>query len=306
MKIGRSGKIAQVEEVMQTQSAHQEDSVKMLQNIVWEYYWDNHRSMPWRPTFKKTAGAISEKISSPQTFPYHVFISEIMLQQTQVARVIGKFAAFIDRFPSFDALASASTADVLTAWQGMGYNRRGLYLLQSARRVVEEYGGMLPEDPIVLKTFPGLGPATAASLLCFAYNKPVVFIETNIRRVFIHHFFNDQEDLVHDRDIVPIVARALDQVYPRQWYYALMDYGSHLATTVPNPNRRSRHYARQSAFEGSVRQVRGAILRTLTKHPQGIANDALRLTINDERFDKVIAQLEKEKLVKKVRSKYVL
>lgn len=251
-----------------------------FKKLVWEYYRENRRSMPWRDHID----------------PYHVVVSEIMLQQTQVPRVMTKFAAFTNSFPTFESLAQAPLGDVLREWQGMGYNRRGKYLQQVAQIVMDECAGTLPDDPSVLVKWPGIGPATAASIVCYAYNKPVVFIETNIRRVFIHHFFHDQQG-VDDRDIWPLVAEAMDRENPREWYYALMDYGTHLAKTVPNPNRRSRHHSTQSAFEGSRRQVRGAVLRALSGAPEGLSLDQLQQSIIDERLEEVVQIMESEGLI---------
>jgi A/G-specific adenine glycosylase len=217
-----------------------------------------------------------------------------MLQQTQVERVSVKYPAFIDAFPDFPSLAGAPLSDLLAVWQGMGYNRRAISLQKCARRVVDEYDGSLPQDPDVLATFPGIGRATAASICAFAFNMPVVFIETNIRRVFIHFFFSEDET-VRDADILPLVTRALYRNDPRTWYGALMDYGSALKKTVPNPNRRSTQYARQSAFEGSDRKIRGTIIRTLLECPNQDAEDLIRTLGEDrERVLRIIASLETE------------
>ncbi len=214
--------------------------------MITGFYAQGRRPMPWREVIT----------------PYSVVVSEIMLQQTQVPRVMEKFPPFIRQFPDFPSLSVAPLAEVLGAWQGLGYNRRGRYLHAIAVRVMEEWGGVLPPDPSLLVTLPGIGPATAGSIAAFAFNLPVVFIETNIRRTFIHHFFPGDEP-VPDSRITPLVAATLDRDHPREWYYALMDYGTWLAGQVENPNRRSRHYSRQSAFEGSDRQIRGRVLRIL-------------------------------------------
>jgi A/G-specific adenine glycosylase len=251
-----------------------------FRNTVLGYYRKNARVMPWRETQD----------------PYHIFVSEVMLQQTQVSRVISKFPLFISRFPNFRALGSSKTNELLAIWSGMGYNRRALYLREAAFRITEEHGGVLPRDPEILDSFPGIGPATASSIICYAYNVPAVFIETNIRRVFIHHFFTDRQE-VHDREIYPLVAATLDRLDPRIWYYALMDYGTHLAKTVPNPNRKSRHYAVQSRFEGSDRQIRGMILRLLLK--RGMTREELikHLAEPEERVRRILNDLSKDGFV---------
>ena len=223
--------------------------LQALQDTVWEYYRLNAREMPWR--------------NDPS--PYNVVVSEIMLQQTQVSRVTPKYLHFMALFPDWYALAGATSSQVLAAWQGLGYNRRALNLHATAKIVAEQHRGILPDDPQVLQTLPGIGPNTAGSIVAFAYDVPVVFIETNIRRVFIFHLFPEVES-VTDKQLMPHIKTALDTEHPRQWYYALMDYGSYLAKLVPNPNRQSSHYARQSKFEGSHRQVRGAVVRLLLQH----------------------------------------
>jgi A/G-specific adenine glycosylase len=221
-------------------------SVPEFQAIVLDYYRDHGRDLAWRRT----------------TDPYRILVSEIMLQQTQVERVTVKYPAFIAAFPDFSSLAGAPLSDVLAAWQGMGYNRRAISLQKCARRVIEEYDSVLPQDPDILATFPGIGRATAASICAFAFAMPVVFIETNIRRVFIHFFFRDHEE-VDDAAILPIAREALFVEDSRTWYNALMDLGTELKKTGENANRRSRGYTKQAAFEGSDRKIRGSILRLL-------------------------------------------
>lgn len=227
--------------------------------------------MPWRET----------------SDPYLITISEVMLQQTQVSRVLVKFPEFIAAFPDFGSLAGVGVADILKVWQGMGYNRRALNLQKLGQRVITDYDGQLPSDPSELVMLPGIGPHTAGSIAAFAFNRPSVFVETNIRRVFIHHFFEDL-DGVSDKQLLPLVEAALDRDNPREWYWALMDYGAMLAKSMPNPNRRSQHYAVQSKFEGSDRQIRGQILRVLMAGPSDLAE------ISDPRRDKIITDLMAE------------
>ncbi|HWA64417.1 MAG TPA: A/G-specific adenine glycosylase [Candidatus Paceibacterota bacterium] len=234
--------------------------------------------------------------------PYRIFVSEIMLQQTQASRVIEKYRRFIKLFPSFQVLAAAPTADVLRAWQGLGYNRRALFLQRAARIVVDRWKGDLPADPALLVALPGVGPNTAGSIAAFAFNKPVVFIETNIRRVFIHFFFKDAAS-VPDAAIREYISQTLDSRRPRDWYYALMDYGAMLAKTISNPNRRSRHYAKQSRFEGSFRQVRGEILRFLNQTASSTARIAVGTSREPAVVAKALAILEKEGFI--VRSRHL-
>lgn len=221
-----------------------------------------YRDLPWRNTRD----------------PYGIWISEVMLQQTQVPRVLARWGAWLDRFPSVQALAQAPVADVLEEWQGMGYNRRALALKGAAEAIVAEYDGEIPQDTRRLCALPGIGPATAQGIRSFAFDLPGVYLETNVRTVFLHHFFPDVPG-VPDCELVPLIQTACpagedaagdlfaiaqdENDTPRSWYYALLDYGAHLKKTVPNPSRRSSSYTRQSAFEGSRRQKRAHIVRML-------------------------------------------
>jgi len=196
--------------------------------------------------------------------PYAILVSELMLQQTQTERVRERYREFMSCFPEFRSLAAAPLHKVLACWQGLGYNRRARYLKQIAEIVLARHHGELPADPAELLELPGIGSATAGSLAAFAYDLPVVFIETNIRRAALHWFFSDREH-VRDRELLPCLEAALDRDHPREWYYALMDYGAALGrSSRDNANRRSRHYTRQPRFEGSRRQRRGQILRALS------------------------------------------
>ena len=232
--------------------------------IVYDYYALHARDLPWRTTYD----------------PYGILVSEIMLQQTQVSRVLTKYPLFMSEFPAIKVLAKASLRKVLEVWQGMGYNRRALALKKLSQYVIEHYRGRIPSDREALRKLPGIGSATAGSICAFAFNKPEVFIETNIRSVFIHHFFKDRDN-VSDTELLPWVEKALDRENPRRWYSALMDYGVHLKAAHGNPSRKSSHYARQSRFEGSDRQMRGRILKVLVENKQLTEKKLLHL-FNDD------------------------
>ena len=193
---------------------------------------------------------------------YAVMVSEVMLQQTQVKRVLDYWPRFTGLFPTIDALASAETSLVLEQWQGLGYNRRAIALKRCAEQCSQQYAGMLPETVEELVALPGIGPATAGGIMAFARNKPCVYLETNVRAVFIHHFFPDGQ-AVSDKQLIPLIEATCPQDDPRGWYYALLDYGNFLKATMPNPSRRSKHYSKQSAFEGSRRQKRSWLVRYL-------------------------------------------
>lgn len=232
-------------------------SFTQFQKLIQDYYRKQGRQLLWRPPLLKPRkdGTLDS---------YKIVVSEVMLQQTQVSRVEKKFPEFIATFPNFKALAQTDTTRLLRVWQGMGYNRRALNLRKLAQEVITAHKGQLPSNMRALDALPGIGPNTAGSIRAFAFNLPSVFIETNIRRVFIHHFFANKKN-VHDEQILELVEKTLPKENIREWYYALMDYGSHLAGKVENPNRKSAHYTKQSKFEGSNRQLRGALLRTILK-----------------------------------------
>jgi A/G-specific adenine glycosylase len=229
-----------------------------------------------------------------------------MLQQTQVVRVIEKYREFLAAFPDFSALARAPLAKLLQVWQGMGYNRRALALRALAQKVVDDHRGKLPSEPERLLALPGIGKYTAGAVAAFAFNKPVVFMDTNIRRVFIHEFLLDR-DGIHDDELAPLVLQALDAGNPRKWYNALMDYGTMLKREQINPNQRSVHYTRQSPFENSNRQVRGRIVKVLVKEsPLSEARIVKRTGVDAERVKKNLVQLEKEGFIKRKGKTYLI
>lgn len=226
-----------------------------------------YRDFPWRRT----------------TDPYGIWVSEVMLQQTQTARVDGRWQRWIARFPSIEALAQAPVADVLEEWQGLGYNRRALALQQAAQALVR-VGGIMPDDADLLCALPGIGPATAAGIIAFAFDKHAVYLETNVRTVFLHELFAGQER-VADKSIIPLVAATCPRDAsdpaddPRTWYYALLDYGAHLKRIIPNPSRRSRTHTKQSRFEGSRRQKRAFLVRAvLARRGEAVGVDLATLT----------------------------
>jgi len=257
--------------------------VVQFREIIYQYYAVHGRSMPWRSSRN----------------PYHILVSEIMLQQTQVERVVPKYQQFISLFPDFFSLALAPLRDILAVWQGLGYNRRALALQKIGQRVAGEHGGILPDSVETLQTFPGIGPATAGAICAFAFNQPTVFIETNIRRVFIHCFFPGRNG-IKDKEVLPLVERTLDTSQPRTWYFALMDYGSMLKGISTNPNRRSAQHIRQASFEGSNRQIRGLILRLLLENSKATEEDLLRaVNKSPDLVKRIISQLIDEGFIRR-------
>ena len=190
-----------------------------------------------------------------------------MLQQTQVPRVEGKYREFLRAFPNVCALAEAPLADVLKVWSGLGYNRRAKFLHDMAKEVTANHNGRIPKDYAGLRALPGVGDYTAKAVRVFAFNEPEILIETNIRTVFFLHFYSSvlQKTRIRDEQIVPLARATAKKQDPRLWHSALMDYGAHLKASGVRINARSKHYAKQSKFEGSLRQVRGAILKAFAK-----------------------------------------
>ena len=251
--------------------------IESFQRYITQWYHQYGRhSLPWRLT----------------TDPYAILVSELMLQQTQVSRVIAKYEVFLKRFPNLKSLKLSSLADVLIFWQGLGYNRRAKFLWQLAQATQ-----ILPSSQAELEKLSGIGPYTASAICAFAFNQPTPMIETNIRSVFLYHFFPNEKN-VPDHNLVPLISSTVDQNNPRRWYWALMDYGSYLKTILPNPNRRSKQHTTQSKFEGSSRQVRGEIIRILTQN-KSIDRTLLFKTLrsNPQFFETALQQLIEEGLV---------
>lgn len=255
-------------------------SAQQFQKTVLGYYKKHGRSLPWR--------------ASPT--PYHVLVSKIMLQQTQVDRVVPKYNVFIKQFPYFSALAKAPLAGVLKAWSGLGYNRRAVALTKIAKEVVKKYKGALPDDAEKLDALPGIGPATAATIVTYAFNRVAPFIETNVRTVYIHFFFPKKKK-VDDAMLWPLIVKTLDHTNPRRWFNALMDYGVKLKKEHNNPARRSAHHTRQSRFEGSNRQMRGQIVRLLLGNPR-LTSQKISMVLNRPReiIEKTLTALVQEGL----------
>jgi A/G-specific adenine glycosylase len=246
---------------------------------VWEKGRELYRDMPWRSN----------------TEPYFVLVSELMLQQTQVDRVILKFELFIGTFPTIADLATAPLSEVLRIWSGLGYNRRAKFLHEAARKVAAEYNGKIPDTYEGLVNLPGIGPNTAGAILAYSFNQPVVFIETNVRTVYFHHFLEDQS-LVTDAELKALATKTIDKEHPREWYWALMDYGSFLKKQGAGRIDKSSHYKKQAPLKGSLREIRGLILKALATKDhteRGLRNQLP----DDERFEQALMALKNEGFV---------
>lgn len=261
-----------------------------FRSTIYGYFREHERSFPWR--------------YHPD--PYAILLSEIMLQQTQTSRVIDKFTSFLKIFPNFSALATASNADLLSQWQGLGYNRRALNLQKTARVIDEKYQGHLPIDYADLLTLPGIGPATAGALCVYAFNQPQPFIETNIRTVFIQFFFKN-ESSVSDRQIMPLVEETIDTQDPRRWFYALTDYGVYLKKTLGNLSTKSLHYHVQTPFLHSRRQLRGQIIKILISGSETFETLSAKLTDwAPEMIKEMCHSLAREGLIKVIKNRVQL
>ena len=256
---------------------------------VWEHYRIRRPAMPWRRTKN----------------PYHIFVSEVMLQQTQIPRVKEKYPEFLHRFPDIQSLASAPLRAVLAVWSGMGYNRRALYLQKAAQEIVKKHTNLVPKNISALDALPGIGPYSARAIACFAYGICEPFIETNIRRVIIHEFFPHKNE-VRDEEILHVLGEIEPAKKKREWYWALMDYGREALKGLPNANRKSRHHVKQSKFEGSPRYIRANIILYLLEHKKATLEE-LHMSLKKDRFladvleedvSRILAGLEKEKLIK--------
>ncbi len=248
-------------------------------------YWKKYgrHDLPWRQTDD----------------PYKILVSEIMLQQTQVSRVVGKYQEFLALFPTVRVLAKASLSDVLRVWSGLGYNRRARFLHEAAKSIVMECGEKVPREYAKLRALPGIGDYTASAVRVFAHNEQDVLVETNVRTVYLHHALVEKSDL-HKRDtkisdtqvreVATLAARGQD---PRTWHWALMDYGAHLKQSGVRLNAKSTHYTKQSRFEGSLRQVRGVILRELHNGPSLIHH----LPFPKDKIQSALASLARDELI---------
>lgn len=256
-----------------------------FQELIWQKGNELYRSMPWRD----------------DTRGYYVLVSELMLQQTQVDRVIPKFMTFIKKFPDEATLAKASLAEVLTLWSGLGYNRRAKFLHEAAKMIVSHYEGDFPDTKETLISLPGVGKNTAGAILTYTFNQAVVFIETNIRTVYFEHFFKEGAQ-VSDDELTKVVEETIDREHPREFYWALMDYGTWLKKQGAGRLDQSKHYKKQSPLKGSVREVRGQIIRMLTEKDWSFfeVENAFR---GDARFDKALDGLLADGLIEKTNGK---
>ncbi len=266
------------------------EQITSFQKQIYRHYRSEGRVLPWRKTRD----------------PYKILVSELMLQQTQVERVLVKYQLFLNDFPSFSALSRAPLKNVLEVWHGLGYNKRAIALRRIAQTVEAQYLGKLPSDYSDLVDLPGVGRATAGAIQAFAFDIPSVFIETNIRTVFIHTFYPDEHGIEDDK-LYPLVECTLDRSNPRRWYYALMDYGVMLKKQHKNPSRNSAQYKKQVPFKDSNRQLRGDLLSLIVAH-SGITETDLtrRLNVDPQLISRNLEKLEAEGFLKRSKTKFFI
>ncbi len=260
---------------------------------VWGYYEKYGRhDLPWREN----------------TDPYSIVVSEIMLQQTQVSRVLDYYKNWKKIFPNWNKLAKAELRDVLKEWKGLGYNRRGKYLHDIAKRVSQS---QFPKDGRSLRDLPGIGEYTASAIEAFSFNHPSILIETNIRTAVIYHFFKNKND-VSDKEIRFVLEQCIKpgtkaHKNPREWYWALMDYGSHLKQEVGNLNKKSKTYSRQTRFEGSSRQLRSQILHYIVEAGPVSTAQIKRVygsTSRSKEIESLLTALQDNNMIKKTKDKW--
>lgn len=225
-------------------------TIPAFRKTILTWHKTNRRDMPWRNT----------------TNPYQILVSEVMLQQTQIARVLPKYEEFLRTFPTSRSLARADDRKLLKVWSGLGYWRRAKYLKETAKAVESKFGGVFPQDVKTLESLPGIGYYTSRAVACFAFQNTEAFLDTNIRRVYLHFFFPHQSD-IPDKEILLIAQKAVWLENPREWHYALFDYGA-IELKNKEINKQSRHYHKQSKFEGSSRSFRTKVVRYLLNQKQ--------------------------------------
>ena len=248
--------------------------------------------------------------------PYGVLVSEVMLQQTQAARAASAFEGFLRRFPDLSSLAAASRGDVIRAWAGLGYHRRAVALHEAARTIVRVHGGMVPREPRALQRLPGVGPYTAAAVAAIAFNRPVVAMDVNVRRVTSRVVLGREPEDGNDPQIAVAAGLLLDPRGPGTWNQAMMDLGREVCRPAPRcevcPFERSCRFrgagrpgrvtaARtQPPFEGSNRQVRGRIVAALRVRPSaGIAGLVVATGIDLDRVEVAAAGLVRDGIVER-------
>lgn len=254
----------------------QQVQIKSFQKFILSWYAKNRRDLPWRNTRD----------------PYKILVSEIMSQQTQISRVVPKYNLWLKRFPTVQDLATAKVSQVLIAWSGLGYNRRGLYLQKCAQEIITKYNGKFPQTEKDLLRLPGIGEYTARAILCFAFNRQIVVIDTNIKKVIAVHFYNGK---VPEKNALETFAhKLLPKGRAYAWNQALMDYAAR------ELKKEKIAIPKQSAFKNSRRYYRGQIIKYLVTNSKATRKDFSQLfkeTISNESIEKILQGLISDKLI---------
>jgi A/G-specific adenine glycosylase len=263
-------------------------SLAAIQQALLIWFGESGRDLPWRHTRD----------------PYHILVAEVMLQQTQVDRVVPKYHAFLEKFPTLESLANAATAEVIRMWSGLGYNRRAVNMQRAARAVLDQYAGVFPKDTAALRALPGIGPYTAGAITCFAFEQDVAFMDTNIRRVVRRVFIGPDGDAASEATLLTVAQAAVPSGKGWTWNQAIMELGALICTaatpacwrcplrpycrdyadrrtndeqifeaaaaTSEQPRMRRVAERRETAYSGSSRFYRGRIVETLRQQPSGI------------------------------------
>lgn len=268
---------------MRTISSITQPEIIAFRRKILRFYKQHGRNLPWRQT----------------TDPFRITIAEIMLQQTQVERVIPKYEEWIARWPNWNALSLASNEQLLRGWSGLGYNRRALLLGKLAKAVMHDHAGVLPDSPAELETLPGIGPYTSRAILIFAFDRPLATIDTNIRRVLLREF--ELSASTAPAQLADFAFRVLSKRKSRDWHNALMDYSR---LVLPKQISAIRPVSRQSKFVGSARQVRGEIIRRLLRsQPADLRSICLALERTQAEVEKIAEKMANEGVVRLKRGK---
>jgi A/G-specific adenine glycosylase len=238
-----------------------------------------------------------------------------MLQQTQTARVVPAFAAFLDRFPTVSDLAQARAGEVLESWRGLGYNRRAVALHRAARTIVADHRGRVPADPLVLRDLPGIGPYTANAVACFAYDAQVAVVDTNVRRVLSRAVHGADALGVAVADMEATATAWLPDGRAYEWNQALMDIGATVCRGAkprcgacpletfcryrrrPREKTQVRPAIREHRFESSRRQMRGAVVRALLSNGRPLTVKDVARRTKAHPIGEVLDGLERDGLV---------
>jgi len=261
------------------------ESIKRFQKKIFLFYKKNKRDLPWRKT----------------TDPYKILLSEIMLQQTQVKRVVVYYEKWIARWFTIHAFASAALPEVLQMWMGLGYNTRAINLHNTAKKIVDIFDGDVLRAMQQYKELPGIGKYTSQAVQIFSTNADLITVDTNIRRIFISEF--DLPENISERDLWILAEQCLPVGKSRDWHNALMDYGALRLTAHKTGIRPT---TRQTQFEGSNRQIRAQILRHVLEKPMTGKELTQTLKIDQERLEPILEKMINQHILLKKNNTYLL